>query len=137
MGLPDNGDANSDPAAPNDPPNKKDRHSGLLLNKNGPTADCSAAGARIKGAEKEDVDATFALGFDYRNGTHCGGGAPRFNVTTDDGVTHFFGCASGTKSPAPQDPTEWTRVRFTIAQGAPPLVPGEEIRNIEIIYDEG
>src|SRR4051794_28666501 len=57
MGLPGNGDANSDPAARNDPPNKKDRHSGLLLNKNGPTADCSAAGARIKGAEKEDVDA--------------------------------------------------------------------------------
>src|ERR1700694_825299 len=38
MGLPDNGGMNTDD------PNKKDRHSGLLLSKNGPTPDCSAAG---------------------------------------------------------------------------------------------
>src|SRR3989441_4257255 len=36
MGLPDTDD-----------PNKKDRHSRLLLSKNGPTPDCSAAGAGV------------------------------------------------------------------------------------------
>jgi hypothetical protein len=84
-----------------------------------------------------DVTPTFELGFDYRNGTHCGAGAPRFNVTTSDGTTHFYGCAAGAKTPAPQDPAEWTRVRLTIAQGFPPLLPGDSIREISIIYDEG
>ena len=37
-----------------------------------------------------------------------------FNVTTGDNVTHLFGCAGGTPSPAPQDPLEWTCVRFRI-----------------------
>jgi len=139
MGLPDNGglNANADPTALNDNPNKRDSHAGLLLNKNGPTADCSSAGARITGVEQTTVSATFALGFDYRNGTHCGAGAPRFNVTTEDGTTHFLGCAAGTKSPAPQDPLQWTRVRFTIAQALPPLLPGDRIRSLEIIFDEG
>src|SRR3989449_11070550 len=40
MGLPDTDD-----------PNKKDHHSGLLLSKNGPTPDCSAAGASIQRGE--------------------------------------------------------------------------------------
>jgi hypothetical protein len=138
MGLPDNGgpNANPDPTALNDNPNKRDAHTGLLLNKNGPTADCSSAGARITGANGS-VSAAFELGFDYRNGTHCGAGAPRFNVTTQDGTTHFFGCGGGVKVPAPQDPLEWTRVRFTIAQGFPPLLPGDRIRSVEIVYDEG
>jgi len=66
MGLPDADD-----------PNKKDHHSGLLLSKNGPTADCSAAGASIKGVKGMTVSETFEVGFDYRNGGHCGAGAPR------------------------------------------------------------
>jgi hypothetical protein len=139
MGLPDNGGLNANPlpTALNDNPNKNDPHLGLLLNKNGPTADCSAAGARITGVNGTVVTPTFTLGFDYRQGTHCGAGAPRFNVTTEDGTTHFFGCLAGTKSPAPQDPLQWTRVRFTIAQGAPPLLPGQRIESVEIIFDEG
>src|SRR5438270_9017110 len=41
MGLPDSGGNNApDPATRNDP------HFGLLLSKNGPTTDCSSAGAR-------------------------------------------------------------------------------------------
>jgi len=102
-----------------------DPHSGLLLNKNGPTADCSAAGATIRGARGlgvPSVDSVFVLGFDYRNGTHCGAGSPRFNVAARSGSNsrtfHFIGgCANGVATPAPQDPTEWTRVRFANING--------------------
>src|SRR4051812_4619263 len=50
MGLPDNGGLNTsvaDVLLGN--PNRNDPHRGLLLSKNGPTADCSAAGATIQG----------------------------------------------------------------------------------------
>jgi len=65
MGLPDgDGDAalNGVPATADDP------HRGLLLSKNGPSTDCSSAGARITGVKGMTVDAAFTLGFDYRNG---------------------------------------------------------------------
>ena len=141
MGLPDNGGQNSNPANPSDNPNKNDPHSGLLLSKNGPTPDCSSSGARINGVKGMQVTATFELGFDYRNGGHCGAGAPRFNVTTKDGQFSFQGgCANGVPSPAPQDPLEWTRVRIntTLAgQGFPPTAIGQEIESISILYDEG
>ena len=112
MGLPDNGGLNSNASDPTNNPNKKDPHSGLLLSKNGPTADCSSAGATL--SDVAGITLT-ELGFDYRNGTHCGGGAPRFNVTASDGF-HFVGnCTVGTSTQALQDPTAWTRVRFTPA----------------------
>jgi hypothetical protein len=53
MGLPDNGQMNTtilDLLTGAD--SRRDPHMGLLLNKNGPTADCSAAGARILGVEE-------------------------------------------------------------------------------------
>jgi hypothetical protein len=72
----------------------------------------------------------FAIGFDYRNGGHCGAGAPRFNVDTNMG-SFFVGCASATQSPAPQDPLQWTRTRSV-------LIPnGAEIKSINIVFDEG
>jgi hypothetical protein len=141
MGLPDNGGANASTTDRRDNPNKKDSHSGLLLSKNGPTPDCSSSGAEIKGVKGIKVTADFTLGFDYRNGGHCGAGAPRFNVTTKDGQFSFQGgCANGVPSPAPQDPLEWTRVRIntTLAgQGFPPTAIGQEIESISILYDEG
>jgi hypothetical protein len=139
MGLPDNGGSNVG-ANPTDNPNKADPHSGLLLSKNGPTPDCSSAGARILGVKGMTVGATFELGFDYRNGGHCGAGAPRFNVTTTDGFSFAGGCANGVQSPAPQDPAQWTRVRIfpTLAgQGFPPIPVGSVIESISILYDEG
>lgn len=136
FGLPDNGGPNAG-TMPGDEPNKRDPHTGLLLSKNGPTPDCSSADARVTGVSGLTVTTTFELGFDYRDGTHCGAGAPRFNVVTADGVDHFFGCADGTSTPAPQDPTQWMRVRFTAAQGYPPVTAGERVRSIEIVFDEG
>ena len=65
----------------------------LLLEKLGATPNCAAAGAIIDGAGGITLT---ELGFDYRNGGHCGAGAPRYNVTTT----------------APDDPVHWTRVRY-------------------------
>jgi hypothetical protein len=151
MGLPDNGGANTttDDLATN--PNKRDPHTGLLMSKNGPTPDCSSAEARIEGWKKGTV--LTELGFDYRNGGHCGAGAPRFDITTTDGFIYFAGCAAGLHEPAPQDPLQWTRVRF-LAAGAsaclfnvcvfpqlptnPPFVFGTTpVDRIDIVYDEG
>jgi hypothetical protein len=133
MGLPDNGSSN---VTPSNPPNR-DPHFGLLLSKNGATADCAAAQAHITGAEGMTITATSDFGFDYRNGGHCGAGAPRFNITTNDNITHFGGCAGGTKTNAPQDPAQWTRVRLTPAQFFPPLVPLTKIKSIDVLLDEG
>jgi len=131
MGLPDDSSSNV-------PAGSRDPHFGLLLSKNGSTPNCAAAGARITGVKKTTIT---ELGFDYRNGGHCGAGAPRFNLVTEDGVLHFIGgCANGTKSPAPQDPLEWTRVRLDTsnpAQAFPPVAPGAKIKSLTIIYDEG
>jgi hypothetical protein len=143
MGLPDNGGQNTTAADLATNPNKNDPHRGLLLSKNGPTPDCSAAGATISGTGREFT--VTELGFDYRNGTHCGAGAPRFNITSTAGFTYFAGCAGGAPTPAPQDPLEWTRVRFTTSAqvfpaspAAPPFIFGvTEIRSLSIIYDEG
>jgi hypothetical protein len=142
MGLPDNGGANTTVADFATNPNKDDPHLGLLLSKNGPSVDCSSAGAEIRGVRGMDVGATFVLGFDYRNGGHCGGGAPRFNVsyTTPGGMdaSSFVGnCSLGAPTPAPQDPTEWTRLRFAAAAAFPPIPPGSRIRSISVIFDEG
>ena len=93
MGLPDKGQPNSNPADPRDNPAKRDRHYGLLLSKNGPTPDCSAAGARLNGTPKTFV--LNELGFDYRNGSHCGAGSPRFNAITPEGLIYFIGCIHG------------------------------------------
>jgi hypothetical protein len=139
MGLPDNGGMNA--TTPNDP------HTGLLLSKNGPTADCSSSGARITGVKGMTVDAAFQLGFEYRNGGHCGAGAPRFNVMVHNSATgtdtfHFVGGCSNdqTPTPAPQDPLQWTRVMFQTSNPGEsfPVIPvGSKIISISILYDEG
>jgi hypothetical protein len=129
MGLPDDGKTLN--------PDSGDPHVGLLLSKNGPTANCSAAGATITSAEGLTVT---ELGFDYRNGGHCGAGSPRFNLITSDDVTHFVGgCANGIKSASPQDPAQWTRVRFSNVAGqiSPVLAKDATIKSLSIIVDEG
>lgn len=145
MGLPDNGGQNSNPANPKDNPNKRDPHMGLLLSKNGPTPDCSSAGAEIKGVKGMEVTATFELGFDYRNGSHCGAGAPRFDVSytlpgSGREQSSFVGGCSNDSAPtgAPQDPLEWSRVRFqTSTESFPPIPVGSRIQRITLMFDEG
>jgi hypothetical protein len=134
MGLPDNGTAHPDGT----------QHFGLLLSKNGPTANCSSAGASVNGIGEGDP--LTGLGFDFRRGGHCGAGAPRFNVYTSSDFSeyYFFGCASGVHTDSPQDAANWERVRFSSADGQPadpvqgPFVFGvTPVYAIEIVLDEG
>src|SRR5258706_1290636 len=97
LGLPDNGTAN--PGGPT-------VHQGLLLSKNGPQSDCSAAGASIVGFAATGT--LSALGFDYRTGGHCGGGAPRLNVKETPYNPYFFWFYNRTACPAPQHSATWT-----------------------------
>ena len=141
MGLPDNGGQNTTAIDLATNPNKRDPHFGLLLSKNGPTPDCSAAGAEIRGVRGMVVDAGFGVGYDYRNGGHCGAGAPRFDIDTDMGF-FFVGCANAPKTPAPQDPVQWTRTRSLLTtcgvECFPSAIPaGAKIKSITLTYDEG
>ncbi len=109
---------------------------GLQLAKNGATTDCSAAGADIKGVKGITLT---ELGFDYRNGFHCGAGAPRFNVVTTDGLSFAGGCANGTHTPIPGQPG-WTRVRINPSDSSqmfPPIPPDATVLSIGIVFDEG
>lgn len=96
----------------------------LYLAKQGPTADCSSAGATITKVGGLTVT---ELGYDLRNDSHCGAGAPRFNVVAD-GTTYFFGCAAMDSS-ATTDP-DWTHKSVNISGLGP-------VQSIEIVFDEG
>jgi hypothetical protein len=121
------------------------RNEGLLLVKTGPTSTVAAAGARLLGPAVKGVTLT-ELGYDIRKpglvvdprGSHCGAGAPRFDVVTSDGVTHFIGC----NSPPPEQTVltglGWIRLRWGAAQLAaafPPITTS--VSSITIIFDEG
>jgi hypothetical protein len=108
---------------------------GLVLQKNGPTTDLAAAGATVTGAAGQAANKPF--GFDYKNGTYCGGGAPRFNVQASDGFHFLGGCGNATQTPIPG--TGWTRVRIdpqNAAQAFPPIDPAATIVSVSVIMDE-
>ena len=122
--------------------NTRDRF-GLLLSKNTLTTTNSAAGAEITGVRGITLT---ELGWDIRkttppgtpDGSHCGAGAPRFNVVTSDGVTHFIGCDSPPPVVTPATPElGWERLRYVPATAFPPILPGQTVRSISIIFDEG
>jgi hypothetical protein len=115
--------------------NDKNRF-GLLLSKNGTTPTNASAGLVIHGVKSLHLT---ELGFDVRNGGHCGAGAPRFNVVTSDGVTRFYGCVYGTHTPNTPAPG-WQRVRFftnVSYPGAPAITAGLTVASISIDFDEG
>jgi hypothetical protein len=119
--------------------NGKNNRKGLLLSKNAPTATNSAAGANIRGVKGMVLT---ELGWDVRDGSHCSGGAPRFDVITveDPSTVHFIGsCTNGTVTP--NTPVAgWSRVRFDPANGAnafPPIPAGQHVKVMDITFDEG
>lgn len=119
------------------PQNDPNRY-GLILSKNAPTPTNSAPGLVINGVKGIHLT---ELGFDVRNGGHCGAGAPRFNVVASDlpGVTRFYGCVYGTHTAAtPQ--AGWQRVRFLTNvsyPGADAIPSTATILSISVIFDEG
>jgi len=128
-----------------DPKDKKNE--GLLFAKTGLTTNLVAAGARINGVKGVVLT---QLGYDLRKpmdsldprGSHCGAGAPRFNIVIA-GVTYFIGCNSPAPVQAPLG-AGWIRLRW----GAPgtlmafgPLglvnIAGMTADSITLIFDEG
>src|SRR5437588_8519277 len=131
----------TDAGCPTGDPKDTKRNEGLLLVKTGPTPNNAAAGADLKGVKGITLT---ELGYDIRAGTHCGAGAPRFNVVTSGGILHFLGCAS----PPPIVPAlppsvlspSWQRLRWGPAElllAFPPITPTDVVTSISIVFDEG
>src|SRR5438105_2066402 len=123
-----------------------DHHNeGLLLVKTGPTNNFAAATAELTNVKTITLT---ELGYDIRKsggdassplGSHCGAGAPRFDVVTTDGTVHFVGCNS---PPAMVTATSnaWIRLRWGTAELAaafPPIAPTDVVTRIVIVFDEG
>ncbi len=107
------------------------QNAGLLLVKTGPTTNNASGGAELKNVRGMTLT---ELGYDVRTGSHCGAGAPRFNVVTDDNVTHFVGCSS--PPPAVMSKSAgWMRLRWHPAEAFPPIT--SPVKSIAIIFDEG
>jgi hypothetical protein len=124
---------------------------GLLLVKTGPTTNNASAFAVINGVRGPLTE----LGYDIRKpgpdgavgprGSHCGAGAPRFNITTQSGATYFIGCNS---PPATVQTVGigWTRLRwggaaglfaFPASGGAAVNISALSVRKLSIVFDEG
>jgi len=112
----------------------------ILLQKLGATSNCAAAGVDIiTPLEGGPVSGITELNFDYKNGEHCGAGAPRFNIQSGSKVA-FLGCAGGTQTPTSEP--NWTHVEFTPAQIAAALATAtilstDTLDDLYIIFDEG
>lgn len=137
----------TDPACPTGDPRDR-KVEGLLLSKTGLTANVAAAQAIIKNAPETLTE----LGWDIRKpgpdgaagprGSHCGAGAPRWNIITDAG-TFFLGCNSPpatTHVPG----TGYTRLTwgagalaFPAAGGAPTAIGTLDVESLRIVFDEG
>jgi hypothetical protein len=148
------GPSYTDPACPAGDP--RDKHvRGLLLAKTGPTVEnFASAVAEVKGVRGKELN---ELGYDIRKpgpgpsddrGSHCGAGAPRFNVETDDGGFYFLGCNSPSATKVtPLTPAGWLRLRWG---GPDPLmaydvnngfalvsIKGKTLKSLTIVFDEG
>ena len=138
------GPSYTDPACPTG--DASDQHNqGLLLAKTGPTSNVAAAVADIKGVKGPITE----LGYDIRkpltavspSGSHCGAGAPRFNVETTHAF-YFIGC----NSPPAVEATAgngWIRLRWGgsvaligFGPAGPETVTGD-VKSLSIVFDEG
>ena len=139
----------TDPACPTgDPGDRQVR--GLLLAKTGPTSNVAAAVAEIGGVRGKTLT---ELGYDIRKpggasdnrGSHCGAGAPRFNVETAGGGFYFLGCNSPSADVATVG-DGWIRLRwggssplmaFSVSSGSFVDIQGMTVKSISIVFDEG
>ena len=114
---------------------------GLRLQKTVTTDTPFAVGTVLEGLSGAVVTEDDTLGYDIRNDSPCLAGSPRFNVsyTLPDGTEGFSfvgGCANGTITPSPQDPS-WSRVTFDLQTQAFPAIPvGSTIESVILIVDD-
>lgn len=142
----------TDPACPIGSADPKDKHNeGLLLVKTGPLENNASAGAELK---KVRGITLHELGYDIRKhggfssptGSHCDGGAPRFNVYTTDG---FWAVACSSPPPAGTTGSQtlgdgFTRLRwgdgtqvFGYFNNTALLPITGTVQRIQIVFDEG
>ena len=122
---------------------KDNKNEGLLLVKTGPTTNNGSAGAEVKGVRGITLT---ELRYDIRKpdplvatGSHCGAGAPRFNVVTSDGTNHFLGCNSP-PAVVTSFSTGWARLRWNaagLAAAFPSILGTDVVKSIAIVFDEG
>jgi hypothetical protein len=135
---------------------KDEENAGLLLSKEGPSTTTNSSGTANLGGIVKGLTAN-ELGYDIRTinypdstSSHCGAGAPRFEVTTTDG-TWDIGCRSPQADTFTSDSPGaggWTRLRW--GNGTAGSVMGYEssngyafgpvtgtVKSISIVFDEG
>jgi len=99
----------------------------LTLTKAGPTCDQLAAGATIGGLSHLTTASFTVDGY-------CGAGAPRLNVTTGDGKTHFYGCSANNDGGS-------VSINFSDASkdgsGNGGFIPTDTVTAIDFVLDEG
>jgi hypothetical protein len=120
---------------------------GLLLAKTGPTTNDAAAQARLTGVPSQVLE----LGYDIRKplssadprGSHCGNGAPRFDIVTKGGALYFLGCNSPAAT-SQNGSASWTRLRWDSTALTNPQFGGTgvplgtlQVAQVWIIFDEG
>ena len=144
----------TDPACLTGSDPKNQRNQGLLLVKTGPNVNFAAATAElinVKGITLTELGydiRKFGLGtYSGPQGSHCGAGAPRFNILTTTN-SYFLGCSS--PPPSEVDGAGWIRLRWSpvIAYCVSPtpttacpvnfaLVPVTgTVQRITIVFDE-
>jgi len=143
----------TDPACSSGYDPKDEENAGLLLAKD-VTTELSAGQATLGGiAPNSQVT---ELGYDIRTvhypnslSSHCGAGAPRFDVTTTTG-SWFVGCSSPQADTVSSDTPGsggWTRLRwgngtagsvqgFPTTGGGPTAITGT-VKSIAVVFDEG
>jgi hypothetical protein len=109
----------------------------LYLQKDTLTANEVAGVAVFDGFQGMHTSEIVPLEFWYRTDSHCGAGAPRFNIRVDTGVgpqqTIFVGCA-GMVPGATVTHDGHTYQQRTFAG---PILPAGTVTGLAIMYDEG
>lgn len=149
-GNPTAGPPYSDPACASGGDPRDTNNEGLLMAKTGPTSNDAAAVAVLDGVQGTVLT---ELGYDVRKpgvsvdprGSHCGAGAPRFDITLLDGSSYFLGCNSPA-APVQQPGVGWLRLRwggtvplvaFSRQTGLPTVVGSSPVKSLSIVFDEG
>jgi hypothetical protein len=112
------------------------------LSKPCPTAQPAFAYADIVSPlEGGPVSALTSAGFDIQDGTHCGAGAPRYQLALDGGSFYVItlGCTAGTATSLGNG---WTRITYNTAQIQTAVLasggnPASIITDMYILFDEG
>ena len=133
---------------------RDNRNQGLILAKTGPTGNWAAASADLKDVKgtpltEIGIDVRKAGGMDSPNGSHCGAGALRFIISTQDGHSYTVGCGSNATPPDSEtDGESWMRLRWGTPgtlnaqevgnyDGPPVNISGKTVSSISILFDEG